>query len=239
MRDKVEIWMTMIWNRIVKMKVYSVFMIVMQIVKKIYTEMMVHEKKTKVVFDVDADVIENNICHQATSSMKDTTHLNLDVLDDSNDNDSVFDSNNASKNNSSNISSLSDNLPEVSTKQNKVASTISVPTSTSASRFRRKKVDATKSISPAIARKMQRSLLTSHQKQINNKKKKAKITGLTDKEEEKSFLRETRESKMMFEQQVHDDDELYYENSSAEQKCSKSTEFSKSYNFCIPVEFFI
>jgi hypothetical protein len=161
-------------------------------------------KKPKVVIDVDADVIEKNIRHQPTSSMKDTTRLNLDVLDDTYDNDSVFGSNNTSKNNSSNISSLSDDLQEVPTTHNKVASTISVSTSTSASRFRRKKVDATKSLSPAIARKMQRSLLTSHQKQINNKKKKAKITGLTDKEEEeKSFLRETRESKMIFEQQVH------------------------------------
>jgi hypothetical protein len=70
---------------------------------------------------------------------------------------------------------------------------------------RKKNTKSSPGISPAVARRMQRSLLTSHQKQINQKKKKAKITGLTDKEEEhKEFLRQTRESKMMFEKEVHD-----------------------------------
>lgn len=156
-----------------------------------------------VVLDVDTGEVVPNKSAFSTLGCKVNTRLNLSELDDS-DEDIFSTGNKVQKSSNANVSSLSeDNVSRVSGSTNNVTSAVSVASTQSNSRFKRKKY-GNKSISPASARRMQRSLLTSHQRQINQRKKKAKITGLTDKEEEeKEFLKETRESKMRFEQEVH------------------------------------
>jgi hypothetical protein len=61
-------------------------------------------------------------------------------------------------------------------------------------------------ITPIEAKQIQKGLLKSHKRQIHEKKKKDKLSGLTDEEvNDKNFLTECRKSKLLFEKERHSD----------------------------------
>jgi hypothetical protein len=68
-------------------------------------------------------------------------------------------------------------------------------------------------VSPIVAKDIQRKLLQRHKKQIHEKNRKSKLSGLFNSDvEEKDFLLKSRESKIFYEEQRHNEMKKFQEN---------------------------